>query len=173
MNGFVRNGIDSSTLINLAAVFDSEYEEFKDRGFTFPPNLFFYHEISRSEVIGVLIHNFKFTKEEAIAAFEKLVTTFNLEKIGFNKEIDKQYQKIVEEANGQVVNKTQNQSLKIGLQDIIIIAGFLRAKVNVVHSGDQGFLKTCEVLGLNLIPLQEQDIQKEKVLKAWMKKRKN
>src|SRR3989338_7657852 len=123
--GFVRNGIDSSTLINLAAVFDSEFEEFKKRGFGFPPHLFFYHEISRPEVVGVLIHHLNFTKREAIAAFEKLVTTFNLEKIGLNGDIDRQYELIVEEANSKVVDRFKNPKLKIGLNDIIIIAGFL------------------------------------------------
>ena len=37
LKGFVKNGLDSSTLINLIVVFDSEANELKQRGFTFPP----------------------------------------------------------------------------------------------------------------------------------------
>ncbi len=51
--GFVKNGLDSSTIINLISVFDGKFDEFRKNGFTFPSNLFFYHEISRSEVIAV------------------------------------------------------------------------------------------------------------------------
>ena len=173
LKGFVRNGFDSSTLINLIVVFDSEFEEFRQRGFTFPPHLFFYHEISRPEVIGVLTNRHKLTKEEAISSFEKLVSTFNLQKITRNCELDEQFERIVEEANSRVVLKLNNPHLKIGDNDIIIIAGFLKSKINVVHSGDEGFLKTCEELAMNTIPLSQLDVAKEEKLKEWLKKRKN
>ncbi len=39
--GFIKNGLDSSTMINLIACFDSGFEEFSQKGFTFPPNLFY------------------------------------------------------------------------------------------------------------------------------------
>ena len=34
--GFIKNGLDSSVLINLIVVFDSEFETFRKKGFTFP-----------------------------------------------------------------------------------------------------------------------------------------
>ena len=173
LQGFVSNGLDSSTLINLIVIFDSEFEEFKQRGFTFPPNLFFYHEISRTEVIGVLINVHKFTKDEAVEALEKLISQFNLQKIIRNAVVDEQFERIVEESNRQVIQKLNNPRLKIGDNDIIIIAGFLRSKINVIHSGDNGFLKTCEELGINTIPLPLRDFKKEQQLKEWLKKRKN
>ena len=79
--GFIKNGLDSSTLINLIVVFDSKFEEYRKRRFTFPPNLFYYQEISVPEVIGVLINKHGFTKNEAIEAFKRLVNEFNLTKI--------------------------------------------------------------------------------------------
>ena len=76
--GFIKNGLDSSTMINLIVCFDSKFDEFRKRGFAFPPNLFYYHEISRSEVIGVLINEYNFTEEEAKESLKKLIGQFYL-----------------------------------------------------------------------------------------------
>ncbi|MBI4453909.1 hypothetical protein HY636_04670 [Candidatus Woesearchaeota archaeon] len=169
LKGFIKNGLDTSTIINVIVGFDSEFEEFRQRGFTFPPNLFFYHEVSWSETIGVLINEHKFTKEEAIDSLKKLILTFNLQKV-LRKDSDDIFEKLVEEANQKVVQKYNNQRLKIGINDIVIIGGFLRERINFVHSGDGGFLKTCVELGLNIVPLPERDFSKEKEIKRWMKK---
>src|SRR3989338_7140200 len=101
--GFIRNGLDSSTLINLIIVFDGKSESFKQRGFTSPPNLFYYHEISKSEVIGVLINDYGFTKDEAIDALNKLVNEFSLSKIARVPALDTSFELLVEETNKKVV----------------------------------------------------------------------
>lgn len=169
--GFIKNGLDSTVLVNTVACFDSKFDEFRKRGFTFPPNLFYYHEISRPEVIGVLINKFNYTKDEAITSWNKLVQEFNLSKISRNESIDEPYEKLVEEANERVVKQENDTDLKIGEQDVIIIGGFLKNNVNFVHTGDKGFQKTCEELKLNVVPLLKRDIVKEKEIKKWMKKR--
>lgn len=169
--GFIKNGLDSSTLINLIVCFDSKFDEFRNRGFTFPPNLFYYHEISKTEVIGVLMYKHNFTKEEAIDSFNKLINEFNLNKIVRNESTDKAYEKIVEEANERVVRKEKNEKSRIGEQDIIIIGGFLKNKINFIYTGDEGFRKTCEELKLNVIPLPKRDFKKEGEIKKWMKRR--
>lgn len=169
LKGFIKNGLDSSTIINVIVSFDSEFEDFRKRGFTFPPNLFFYHEISWPETIGVLINEHKFSKKEAIDSMNKMISTFNLTKIQ-RKDSDDLFEKMAEEANQRVVKKLNNPRLKIGKQDVTIIGGFLREKINFIHSGDNGFLKTCEELGLNVVPLPERDFGKEKEIKGWMKK---
>ena len=168
--GFIKNGLDSSTLTNVIAIFDSEFEEFKKRGFGFPPNLFYYHKISWSETIGVLINEHNFTKEEAKEGLKKLISQFNMKDI---KRIDSDelFEEMVEKANRNVIQKFNNPNLKIGDNDIIIIGGFLRDKLNFAHSGDEGFLKTCEELGLNVMPLPKRDFDKEKEIKKWMKRR--
>src|SRR3989338_9440358 len=81
LKGFIKNGLDTSTIINIIVSFDSEFGEFQKKGFSFPPNLFFYHEVSWSETIGVLINHHKFTKEEAVTALKKLIIKFNLQRI--------------------------------------------------------------------------------------------
>ena len=172
LKGFVKNGLDSSTLINLIIVFDSETNELKQRGFTFPPHTFYYHKISRSEVIGILINKHNFTPEEAYQSLNKLASQLVLHLIDrYNS--DEMFEKITEEANSKVIRKLNNQRLKIGEKDIIIISGFLREKVNFVHSDDEGFLKTCEELGINIIPTPTVHSQKEKEIKSWMNKRKS
>ncbi|MBS3116995.1 hypothetical protein J4421_05360 [Candidatus Woesearchaeota archaeon] len=169
LKGFIKNGFDTSTIINVIVSFDSEFEEFRQRGFTFPPNLFFYHEVSWSETIGVLINEHKLSKEEAITALRKLIAKFNLQKV-VRLDFDDLLEKLVEEANQRVAKKFNNPGLKIGDNDVIIIGGFLREKINFVHSGDEGFLKTCEELGINTVRLPERDFMKEKEIKGWMKK---
>lgn len=138
----------------------------------FPQNLFFYHEISRTEVIGVLINKHKFTVQEAREAFDAMVTEFDLGKIVHIPQTDTLYKKIVENANKAVVKKFGNPNLEIGEADTLIIAGFLRENITFVHSGDQGFLKTCEELKMNVVPLPQRDSAKEKEIKQWMKRRK-
>lgn len=171
--GFVKNGLDSSTIINLISAFDGKFEEFRKNGFTFPPNLFFYHEISRSEVIGVLINKHKFTPQEAREAFDAMVIEFDLGKIVHIPQTDTLYKQIVENANKAVIKKFENPELEIGEADTLIIAGFLRENITFVHSGDQGFLKTCEELKMNIVPLPQRDSAKEKEIKQWMKRRKD
>ncbi len=172
LKGFVKNGLDSSTLINLIVVFDSEADELKQRGFTFPPHTFYYHKISKSEVIGVLINKHNFTPEEAYQSLNKLVSQLSLDMID-RRDSDEMFEKLAEEANNEVVKKLNNPRLKIGEKDIVIIGGFLREKVNFMHSDDEGFLKTCEELGINIIPTPTQHSQKEKDIKGWMSKRKS
>lgn len=169
LKGFVKNGLDSSTLINLIVVFHAEFYEFRARGFTFPPNLFHYHTVSYSEVIGVLINKHGFSKEKAKESFEKLKKEFDLQEIK-RIDSDEDYEKLVEDANKEVVRKEGNPYLKIGDLDIIIIGGFLREGINIVHSGDRGFLKTCKCLNINIAPMPERDMQKENELKKLLKK---
>ncbi len=134
--------------------------------------LLYYHEISRSEIIGVLINKFSYTTKEAIDSFDKLINEFRLNKIIRDESVDTTYEKLVEEANERIVQRDNRNDLRIGQPDIIIIGGFLKLKVNSIHTGDEGFQKTCEELKLNVIPLPKRDITKENEIKKWMKRRK-
>jgi hypothetical protein len=156
-------------LINLIVVFDSDFEIFRNRGYLFPPNLFYYHEISVPEVIGVLISKFKFTNNEAKNALSKLIEMFKLVKIARVAELDNPFEALALQANRAIAIK--DKTLAIGIQDQIIIGGFLRNKINIIHSGDKGFIKTCEKLKINTISIPTRDIQKEIEIKKILKKR--
>ncbi len=119
LKGFVKNGLDSSTLINLIVVFDSKTNELSQRGFTFPPHTFFYHKVSRSEVIGVIINKHNFIPEEAYESFDRLVSQLDLRMIE-RRDSDEMFENLVEEANSKVVQKANNHRLKIGEKDIAI-----------------------------------------------------
>jgi predicted nucleic acid-binding protein len=168
IKGIVKNGLDSSILINLIACHN--VDEFKKREFPFQPNLVYIQEVSRTETIGVLIHKFKYTLQEAKDAFENLKREFQIETIKRNI-TDIQYENIVTSANETVVNKHLNEKLKIGEKDVIIIGGFLKEKINFIHSADQAFCLTCDELKLNVIPLPKRDIEKENEIKKLLKRK--
>ncbi len=170
--GFIKNGIDSSTLVNLTLIHNKDKDAFKKRGFESPPNLFYNHLISRREVIGVLINKKNFSKKKAVEEFDQLVKDFNL--IPIKEESgDIKYKSIVKDANKRIIEKIKNPELKkkleIGEEDITIIAGFLRENINLVHTGDKGFQLTCEELNMNVIPIPKRDFKKEKEMKRYMK----
>ena len=50
LKGFIKNGLDSSTLIDLIVRFDSAKDFFEKSGFGFS-NIFYCHRISRKEVV--------------------------------------------------------------------------------------------------------------------------
>ncbi len=81
------------------------------------------------------------------------------------------HEQLVEKANKKILKR--DSRLKIGGADICIIAGFLREKVNIVHSGDKAFLETCKELGLNIAPLPKRDIETENKIKKISKHRKH
>ena len=164
LKGFIKNGLDSSRLINLIMVFDSNFDEFRRIGLNFPPNLFYYHEVSWSETIGILINEYCFKKEEAKSSLKNLIKNFSLSVIK-REESDETYEKLAEEANRRVLERSKNLKLEIGEKDIIIIGGFLKEGITFAHSGDKGFLETCKELKINVIPTPLRDIDKENEIK--------
>ena len=169
LKGFVKNGLDSSTLINLIVSFDNNLTEFKRRGFTFPPNIFFYHEISWPEVIGVLINEYGFTKDEAKAKLKDLIQKLHLIRIR-RMSSDTAYEALAKKANEKVVRDSGNPKLRIGDNDVIIIGGFHREGITFAHSGDNGFLRTCKELKINIIPTPKKDIGMERYIKERLRK---
>lgn len=171
LKGFVKNGLDSSVIINIIVVFGPEFNEFERKGFSFPPNLFYSHEISRyKEVKGILINKYGFSKGEAEKAFENFKEKFNVTEIKRIKDVDKKYEDLAEDANKRVIKKKNNPHLKIGDEDIIIIGGFSRENVNIIHSADNGFLETCKELKFDILPLPKRDIERENRLKKKLNK---
>ncbi|MBS3156602.1 hypothetical protein J4442_00315 [Candidatus Woesearchaeota archaeon] len=158
IKGAIKNGIDTSRLINLIVCFDSP-ENFKIKGFAFPPNLFYIHEVSFSEAVGILINNFKLEEKQAISKVKKWRDEAGTGEIKREKE-DESYENLVKNTNDIIV-KERGEKYKIGNLDIIIIAGFLRENINIVHARDKGFEETCKRLNINIIPTPKEEIKKE------------
>lgn len=164
----IKNGLDTSRLVNLIICFDSP-QNFRIEGFQFPPNLFFIHEITFNEAVGILINEFNFDQKDAISKVRKWKEEFGTCEIK-KDETSEEYEKIVEKTNEEVV-KEKGEDYKIGDNDIMIIAGFLKEKVNIVHVKDMGFEETCKRLKINIIPTPEGDFEKEGEIKKKLTKK--
>lgn len=154
----IKNGLDTSRLVNLIICFDSP-NDFKIKGFSFPPNLFYIHEISFDETVGILIEKFNFDQKQAISKVRKWKSAFGTPEIKRDSNSE-EYERIVERTNEDIVKK-KGESYRIGINDIIIIAGFLKEKINIVHVRDKGFEETCKTLKINVIETPKEDIKRE------------
>ncbi len=158
IKGAVKNGLDTSRLVNIIICFDSP-KDFKIKGFSFPPNLFYIHEISFSEAVGILINKFGISQKEAVKKVKEWREEAGTGEIK-REEGDETYEKIVRDTNDKVVKEKGNK-YQIGDNDVIIIAGFLKENINIIHARDKGFQETCKKLNMNVISTPEEDIKKE------------
>lgn len=165
----IKNGLDTSRLVNLIICFDSP-EEFKMNGFPAPPNLFFINEISFSEAKGILINRFKYAADKATNIIRKWKSEFCISEIKKDKNSE-DFEKIVRKENIEIV-KQLGPSYMMHDPDIIIVAGFLREKINIIHAKDKGLEETCKKLGFNVIPTPEKHLEKEKAIKEQINKSK-
>ncbi len=53
----------------------------------------------------------------------------------------------------------------MGDNDIIILAGFMKENINIVHVKDKGFEETCKKLKINVITSSKKDLKKENKLR--------
>ena len=157
----IKNGLDTSRLVNLITVFSSP-EDFKMAGYPFPPHLFFVSDISFNETVGILINKFNKTKDWAIKQIQLWYASFNLQRI--SEEHIEKFIPLIREINEAIV-KELGESYMIGEEDIRIIACFLKEGVNIVHSFDKGFKETCKELNMNIADIPIKDSQREKDIK--------
>lgn len=166
LRGIIKNGLDTSRLINLIICFESP-EEFRMEDFPVPQNLFYINDLSFSEALGILIHEFDMSEKTAKRKILDWVDKFSLQRIRYDI-ICESYEEVVRQANLKVVG-TKGESYRIGDSDIKIISGFLKEKVNIVHARDKGLEETCKELGLNVVPTPKKDTDKENSLKRSLK----
>ena len=165
----IKNGIDTSRLLNMMLCSDNP-GEYKIAGSPFPPNLFYIHKLSISECFGLLLE-LGFKKEEARNKIKRWIDGFSLSIIHRNDSY-MDYEKIVEDTNSKVVNE-KGDRFKMGENDIIILAGFLKETINIVHVKDKGFEETARRLGINVITTPLIDLEKEKKAKEKLKSKIN
>lgn len=161
LKGFTKNGLDSSRFINLILCFGSP-EEFKARGYTFPPNLFYLHKLSVSETYGVLLNKFSMEKGEAKEKINRWLDGLNINQID-PKNI-KEYQSLVANVNKEVVAEL-GEAYLIKAPDIRIIASFIKEGINLVHVKDKGFEETCKRLNIGIIETPLRDLEREREIK--------
>lgn len=166
ITGVIKNGLDTSRFVNMIVCFQ-EPSEFIVDGIPMPPNLFFINQITISETYGILLNEFGFTKLDAKQSIQKWIEGLNIQKIDRDDKTIS-YEPIVKKTNDEVVNK-KGEKYRIGASDVIIIAGFLKERINIVHVKDKGFEETCKRLGMNIIQTPKIDFDKEKSIKENLK----
>jgi len=167
IKNIIKRGMDSSKFINMIMCYPDP-DKYRMEDCPVPPNIFFIHDITFSEALGVLINEFGIAEDDAKRRIKNWIEKYRIKRIKLD-EVSEEYEKIVEEANMKVVQQF-GMNYKIGEKDIKIIAGFLKESINIVHVKDKGFEKTCQMLGMNIIPTLKRDIEKEEKLKEKLRK---
>lgn len=167
IKNIIKRGMDSSKFINMIVCYP-EPDKYQMNNCPVPPNIFFIHDITFSEALGVLINEFKIEENEAKRKIKNWIEKYQIKRIKMD-EVPAEYEKIAGEANRKVIQQF-GDIYKIGEKDIKIIAGFLKESINIAHVRDKGFEKTCQMLGINIIPTVKRDIEKEKRLKERLRK---
>ena len=166
--GFEKVGMDTCALISLITC-PSNLENFKNK-FCSAGRVFYHSAKVHHEIMGVLINNFYFDKEEAKDGWKKLVETLNLNLIYWHKKFKEGIEKKVRQANEQVVLESREKALKIGEPDIKIISCFLNEEINKVYTFDKGFEKTCLKLGMDVLRLPQEYTRKSEEIRKLNKK---
>jgi predicted nucleic acid-binding protein len=116
---------------------------------------------TKNEFIGVMMRKYGFDERGAREAWEALENFFNLKRIFWDKDIERQHAphvKLINEKLAKVRDSPKySQTFKIGEGDIEIISNFMKEKVDLIYTSDRAFHETCKDLGLHsrLIYLHE------------------
>src|SRR3989344_2069964 len=99
-------------------------------------------------------------KKEAISKVKQWHESFCLQRIT-EEDIEK-FMPIVKDANKKIVQKL-GKNYEILENDIKIIACFMKAGVNIVHTFDKGFKETCRLLNMNIAqdPIRDRNLEKK------------
>jgi hypothetical protein len=136
---FVRFGLDTNVLVDLI-LHPNAKEYFKDKGYSFPDKFLCTLPQCVGECKGVLINKYGLVQGEVDAKIDALLDEFMIEKLP----------RLVIESDISVV---QEIGMKYGLndEDVPIIYGFWKFKVNIVVVRDFAFEKTCSDLNITAI----------------------
>jgi len=156
---FIKNGLDTSRFVNLIVCFDSP-DHFKQKGYEFPPNLFYISEVQYGEAMGVLIHKHKLTKKETKEKIKSWIEKFPLVELRSNESTGG-YESIVRSANNKVIKKF-GENYEIGELDVSTIAIFMQNGINIIHVKDKGFEETCRELEIEVMLTPERDLKEER-----------
>jgi len=166
--GFEKVGMDSCAIIMLVNC-PSNLEDFKEKFYTVKQALY-YTATTHHEVIGVLVHKYYFDKEDAKDTWNKMIEGLNLNLIYWHQDYKEDIEIRVRKANEEVIKESDDERLRIGEPDIKIISCFLYEGINKVYTLDRGFEKTCLKLGLAILKLPREYINKSEEIKAMNKK---
>lgn len=136
---FTKYGLDANVLVDLV-LFPKAKEYFQKRGYSFPDKFLCTLRQCIGEAKGVLIHRYGYSEEKANQDLDGILEEFMIEKsptVVIEEDIE-----IVEEIG---------QKYGLNDEDVPIIYGFWKLKINIVVVRDTAFENTCRELNINVI----------------------
>ena len=135
---FTKYGLDTNVLVDLV-LYPHAKKYFKLHGYTFPEKFLCTLSQCVGECKGVLIHRYGYTEEKAKQKIDLILNEFMIEKLTIV--IDDDIKVIEEIGHEQGLND----------EDVPIIYGFWKLKINLVVVRDQAFENTCKELNIKVI----------------------
>lgn len=136
---FTKYGLDANVLVDLV-LYPEAKEYFKERGYSFPDKFLCTLPQCIGECKGVLIHKYSYSEEKANKDIDTILGRFMIEKL----------LNVIIEDDIEVVEEI-GQNYGLNEEDVSIIYGFWKLKVNIVVVRDTAFENTCKRLNINAI----------------------
>lgn len=136
---FTKYGLDANVLVDLV-LYSNAKEYFEKRGYSFPGKFLCTLSQCIGECKGVLINRYGYSEEKANNEINKLMEDFLIEKLP----------NVVIEDDVSVVEEI-GQKYGLNAEDVPIIYGFWKLKINIVVVRDNAFENTCKELNINVV----------------------
>lgn len=136
---FTKYGLDTNVLVDLI-LYPKAVEYFRQRGYSFPDKFLCTLSQCIGETKGVLINKYNHSKEKADKKIDRILEKFMIEKLP----------KVFIEDDIEIVEGI-GQKYSLNKEDVPIIYGFWKLKVNIVVVRDNAFENTCNELNINAV----------------------
>ena len=136
---FTKYGLDTNVLVDLV-LYPKAKEYFEKRGYSFLGKFLCTLSQCVGECKGVLINRYGYSEEKANMAINKIMEEFLIEKLP----------NVIIEDDVFVVEEI-GQKYSLNDEDVPIIYGFWKLKVNIIVVRDNAFENTCKDLNINVV----------------------
>ena len=136
---FTKYGLDANVLVDLVLYLKAK-EYFMKRGYSFPGKFLCTLSQCIGECKGVLINRYSYSEEKANTQINKIMEEFLIEKLP----------NVVIEDDVSIVEEI-GQKYGLNEEDVPIIYGFWKLKVNIIVVRDNAFENTCKELNINVV----------------------
>jgi len=136
---FTKYGLDANVLVDLV-LYPKAKEYFEKRGYSFPEKFLCTLSQCIGECKGVLINRYGYSKQKADTEIDKIREDFLIEKLP----------NVIIEEDISIVEEI-GQKYELNPEDVPIIYGFWKLKVNIIVVRDYAFENTCKELNLNVV----------------------
>lgn len=136
---FTKYGLDANVLVDLV-LYPKAKEYFQKRGYSFSDKFLCTLHQCIGETKGVLINRYGYSEEKANKEIDRIIKEFMIEKSPA----------VVVEDDISVVEEI-GQKYGLNEEDVPIIYGFWKLKINIVVVRDNAFESTCKELNINVI----------------------